>query len=225
MGPKPTTRSRAPRVAAAAALAVLALLALAQWTLPPLAEDAVRDRLGGAAEVTAVDVRALPAVELLWRRADRMTVRMRSYDATGVDVAGELARTRGVARLDIEIDRLRAPRGVVLRRLRLRKRDASIGGSALADGRQLAAALPPGVELRLEPQEGGRIVLAGRIGGLRVRVRVIARGGRVVVRPDGLLGAFAGLTVFADERIAVDDVAAVALGGDRYVLSARGRLP
>lgn len=202
----------------------MTVLAIAQLALPRLAEEHVRDRLGGAAEVTAVELRAFPAIELLWRHADRLTARVRSYDAESVDLADELAQARGVAAVDLEFARVRAPRGLLLEGVRFRKRADLLGAAATVDGRRLAAALPQGVDLRLVPQEDGAIVLAGSVGGLGVRVRVVARDGRLVARPDGLIGAFTGLTLFSDPRIAVEDVIATSLGGDRYLLVASGRM-
>ena len=52
---------------------------------------------------------------------------------------------------------------------------------------------------------------------------VQADGGRVVVRPQGLLGTFAAITVFSDPRVFVESLGAELRGND-YLLSARARL-
>ncbi|ADB53676.1 hypothetical protein Cwoe_5270 [Conexibacter woesei DSM 14684] len=169
-------------------------------------------------------MRAFPAVELLWRRADRVEARVRSYDADGIDLADELAQTRGIGELDVRIGRVRATAGVTLDDVRLRKRDGVLSGRAVLDGDELSRALPPRVELALVPRRDGAIMLAGRIGGAEVQLRVVARDGRVIARPEGLLGVFAGYPVFSDPRIDVEQVAAVPLPGGRFALSARARL-
>lgn len=169
-------------------------------------------------------MRALPAIELLWRRADSVEARVRSYDAAGVDVADELAQTGGVGELDVRIARVRATAGVTLDDVRVSKRDGVLRGRGVLAGEELSRALPPRVELALVPRRDGAVVLAGRIGGAPVRLRVVAHDGRVIARPEGLLGVFAGYPVFSDARIDVQRVAAVPLPGGRFALSARARL-
>jgi hypothetical protein len=69
-------------------------------------------------------------------------------------------------------------------------------------------------------------VRAGILGiGGSVRVRVEAEDGRIVVRPrdGGPLASLATLTVFDDERITVESLAAHD-EGEGYVLEARGTL-
>lgn len=170
----------------------------------------MRRRLGGAGEVTAVEVDALPAIELLWQHADRVNARVRDYDAVGVSIADELARTRAVDALDVRIERVRATAEVTLRDVELRKRDGLLSGSAIVDPGQVAAALPAGVEGRLAPSGDGEVRVAARIGGAALTLRVEARDGRVVARPEGLLGLITSYTLFADPRIDVERVAAFA---------------
>jgi hypothetical protein len=184
----------------------------------------VRRRLGGAGEVTTVEVDALPAIELLWRHADRVVARVRSYDADGVAIADELAQTRHLSELDVRIERVRATAAVELRDVELRKRDGRLSGSALVDPDQVAAALPAGVEGRLEPGGDGTPRVAARIGGAPLTLRVEASDGRVVARPEGLLGLFTAYTLFADPRIAVERVAAFARPDGQVELRASARV-
>jgi hypothetical protein len=164
----------------------------------------VRDRLGGRREVVSVAVRAVPAITLLWGRADRVSAQVRTYDLRGADVAEELARTAGVTRLDVRIARVEAGHGVVLQDVEVRKRGRRLSATALLDGAQLTAALPGEVGARLVPEPDGSVVVAAGAGGSgRLRARVEVRDGRVVVRPDGLLGLVAAVTVFDDPRIEV----------------------
>lgn len=109
----------------------------------------MRDRLGDSAEVLSVDVRAFPAVQLLWRHADRVTARVRRYDASGVDIGALLAQTAGTDAVDVRIERVDSGRGVVLRDLRLRKAGGLLHATALLGGDR-AAALPTGAGRVLE---------------------------------------------------------------------------
>lgn len=192
--------------------------------LPHVAEGVARDRLGGSGEVVSVDVRAFPAVKLLWRHADCVTARVRSYDADGVDLGDELAQTAGIGTLDVRIGRVDAGHGVVLRDLRLRKRDGLLSATAVLDGGQLAAALPLTADARLVPEPDGSVVVEATAGTATWRARAVARDGDVVVVPEGLLGLFARATVFSDPRVRVERIAARSLGGERFLLSAQARV-
>lgn len=181
-------------------------------------------QLGGDAEVIHVEVDALPAIELLWQHADRVVARVRSYDAAGTSIADDLARTRKVDELDVRIERVRATPEVELHELRVEKRDGILSGSAIVDPDEVAAALPAGVEGRLVPSGDGDVRVAARIGGAALTLDVVARDGRVVARPPGLLGLIGSYTLFADPRIDVRRVAAFALPDGRVELRAWARL-
>jgi hypothetical protein len=209
--------------------AVAGLLGAAQVVLPRIAAAVVRDRLGGGDQVVSVSVRAVPAIQLLWRHADRVTAHVRSYDADGDEIADELAETATVGELDVRIDRLRVPRGLVLRDVRLRKRKAELHGEALVDPADLAGALPRGLDVRPVASDDGGVVLEGRARafgvGASLRLRVAASGGRVVVAPEvPLLGALAAITLFADPRIDVERIAARQRPDGRFELRAWARV-
>ncbi|MDW5594990.1 hypothetical protein VSS74_11615 [Conexibacter stalactiti] len=202
---------------------LLALLLVGQFALPRVAEDVVRDRLGND-EVEQVEVDALPAVELLWRHADRVSARVRSYDAQANDVADDIAQTAGVQQLDVRIERVRAAAGLELRDVLVEKRDGVLHGSAVLDPGQLAAALPAGVEGELVPRADGAVVVDARIAGAPVRLRVEVVDGRVVARPEGLLGLLTSYTLFADPRIDVERVSAEPGADGRVLLRAQARV-
>lgn len=212
------------RLAVVGIVALGGLAVVGQLALPRIAERVVRDRLGGASEVTRVEVRALPAIKLLWRHADRVTAHARTYDATDVDIADELAQAAGVGRLDVRIDRVRVD-GLALRDVRVQGDDGALVGEATVDPAALADALPFGFRLLPTDGAGGGIAVEGRVGGARLRLRVIARDGRIVAVPDvPLIGLFVAPTVFADPRIAVDAVAAAPRGDGAVVLTAHAHL-
>jgi hypothetical protein len=57
----------------------------------------------------------------------------------------------------------------------------------------------------------------------RVRLRILADGGKVIVRPEIPFGWLASIRVFNDPRVYVESLGA-RLSGDRYVLMARAHL-
>lgn len=220
-------RRRALLLGAGGALVVLAV---SQVALPRLAAHVVRERLGGPEQVRAVSVRAVPALQLLWGRADRVDADVRAFDAADRDLADELAKARAVDALDVRIEQLTVVRGLRLADARLTKRDDELEAAATLDPAALRKALPAGVDVRPVAAPDGAVVLEGRAGllGLRaaMRLRVVPVDGRVVVRPElGLLALLATATVFDDERIAVTALTATPLDDGRFRYTARASLP
>ncbi|HEY4280626.1 MAG TPA: hypothetical protein VGM91_20575 [Conexibacter sp.] len=203
---------------------VVVLLVAAQVALPHLAENEVVDRLGGSKEVVSAHVHAVPAIKLLWHRADRVTARVRNFDAVGVDYAGDLSQTRDVGELDVRMARVQATRRLVLLDVSIVKQDGLLHGRGVVDGAQLAAVLPRPFALRLVPTDDGTVMLQGSLFGVGARAEVVADDGEIVVRPAGLLGAFAAITLFSDPEIEVERVSATPLSGGRFALSATARV-
>ncbi len=214
------------RIAVAAVAAVAVLLLVSQLVLPGVAERRLRDRLQRNGTVERVDVRAFPALQLLWGRADRVVVRMREGRAGAGRFADLLADTRDAERVDAVV---RGARILTLRvrELRLRKRGRTLEGSATVTDADLRAALPPGFDARPIASRAGVLVFEGSAAllGRRLRGQVVvaARDGNVVLAPNVVFGGFLTLTVFRDPRIE-----ALAVGArprrDGFVLTARARL-
>jgi hypothetical protein len=150
-------------------------------------------------------VKAFPAIELLWQHADRVTARVKTLDATDMDLK-DLAETRKVGELDVRIDRVRATDELELRDVRVTKRDGVLNGSALIDPGQVAPILPAPFNLRLLATDDDTVRLRGSLLGVGATAEVVAQDGKVVVRPTGLIGAFAAITLFSDPRIVVERV-------------------
>ena len=208
------------RVAAGAAVLVSVFLGT-ELILPGVAEDKVRDELRATARVEAVDVDAFPALKLLLNRADRVDVRL-SEVTTGTRELAELldsTRRTDVLRATVATVRM-GP--LLLRDLRLRKDGARLDGEAAVTEQDLAAALPVAVGLRPVESEDGELVLEASGGGLAARARLSARDGALVIAPDGLLGAFASLTVFDDPRVRVTGVGARGRTGGFTVTASGG---
>jgi len=211
----------------AGALGALVLLAvLAQLVLPGIAERRLRDRLERNGEVERVDVRAFPAVMLLWGRSDRIAIRMGEARAGPGRFADLVAGTRDTDRLDARVRTLRVLT-LRFRDLTLRKRGRTLTGSATVTDADLRAGLPGGFDVRPVASSGGALVFEGTATVLGRRLTgqavVAARNGRVMLAPNVLFGGFLALTVFEDPRIEVLDVGA-RQRPDGFVVTARARL-
>jgi hypothetical protein len=212
------------RIALGAVAGVALLLVVAQIVLPRIAERRLRASVQRhGAQVERVDVRAFPALKLLRGAADAVRVRIGSAAFTGAgDLAGELARTGNAGRVDASVARLRVG-PLVMRDLELRERHGRLDGEASLTRSDLAAAIPVDVGLRPVDEGDGSLVLAATAGPVTVRARLSAEDGTLVIAPDGLLGAFAGLTVFDDPRVRVSGFGA-RTRPDGFTLTASGRL-
>lgn len=211
----------------AAGLAVLALALVAtQLVLPGVAAERLRDELAPTGRVTHARVEALPALKLLFGRADRVEVRLADARAATGEVAGLLDSTRRTGELDARVDTLHLG-PLTLRDLRLRKAGTSLDAEAAVTEADLAAALPVEVGLRPVAAGGGTLVLEATAPALgstvAVRARLSARDGALVIAPDGLLGGFASLRLFEDPRVRVTGVGARTRPGG-FTLTVRGRL-
>ncbi len=212
------------RIALGAVAAVVVALVAAQLLLPGIAErrlaDSVRER---GAEVEEVDVRAFPAVKLLFGAADGVSLRVGEASLSGAgDLADELVRTGEVGRVDASVALLRVG-PLVLRDLRLREREGHLAGEASLTRTDLEAAIPVDVGLRPVDDDDGSLVLAATVGPVTARARLSAQDGSLVIAPDGLLGAFARLTVFDDPRIRIEEVGARPRP-DGFTVTASGQL-
>jgi hypothetical protein len=224
------TRRRGAVAALATAAVVLIVLGIGQLVLPGAAEHRLRSQLARYGPVRQVHVESVPAVKLLWHRADSVTVAMDSYRSQPSghgSLADFLSRTRDTGKLDVSVGTLQS-KLVTLHQVRLRKEGEQLVGQAEVTQQELAAALPSFLNVRpVSASQNGIVVQASAsVLGHRVTLHlgVLADAGRVIVRPEGLLlGSLATITVFSDPRIYVESVGAE-LHGERYLLTARARL-
>jgi hypothetical protein len=210
---------------AAFALIGLAVAALVggQLALPRIAERRITEDLSESGKVTRVEVDAVPAVKLLFHRADRVEVEMSEVRASTTGrLAQLLRRTKATQELDARADL------VILGPLRLHaamltKDGDRLRGEATVSEAELAAALPS--QLQVRPVEGpaGELVLEGAVGPLTARARLSARDGALVIAPEGLLGGLGALTLFKDSRVQVTEVGS-RTSPDGFTLTAAGRL-
>lgn len=197
-----------------------------QLLVPPIATMVLRHRLAKDGRVITARLSAFPWLQLLWRQADSVSLRMADYNAGPEKIQRSLQEAERVGKLDVSI-------GVVhtglltLHDVSFSKRGDELVGAAQLDLRDLQAALPIVRSLTPVHDASGQLVLRGSASVLGVSasvdVSVAARDGKLVVAPTGLFGAFATITVFDDPQISVQSVSARAVpGGVRFV--ARGQI-
>jgi hypothetical protein len=200
------------RIALALLLFAAVLLALAQIVLPRIAAGQISSRVGRYGTVESVKVSAWPAIELLWGRADSVSLTARNLTLTPAQSVDLLAQARDTARLDFTATDVREG-PLRLSEAHLRKRGAELTGEGLITAADVTAALPPGVRVELLGSREGRVEVrvGGGLFGLGASVTAVAGAGagQLVVRP--LIRPLQGLslTLFSDPRVQVDGVSAV----------------
>jgi hypothetical protein len=223
-------------VALVLAVLVLVLLALAQVLLPRVAANRVRARVAPYGQVRSVHVSAFPAVELLWGRADSVSVSAAKLAATTTQIASLLWQARGAEDMDVDADVgvLHAPllaRALEVGAVHVRKRGASVSAVATLTQKQLADALPAGVSV--EPIASGSGAVEARVSGglfgLQASLNVLVRAvdGNLTAEPRGLpFGGIAAVTLFSDPHLKVLGVAMRVLQASplSYEVTLNGRL-
>jgi hypothetical protein len=213
-------------IALAVAGVVLALLIVAQRVLPGIAADRLREQLAGSGTVLEVKVSALPAIKLLWHRADQVVVRMGRYRSGASNLGGTLAQTADVGTLDASAAEVDSG-ALTLRNATLHKRGNELTAAATVTEADLRAAVPFLEGVRPVASSEGRLTLRGTASllGLRASVdaTVAAENGALVVVPDVPFGGIATITLFDNPHVRVQSVAAVALPG-AFRISARATL-
>lgn len=210
---------------AALALIGLAVAALVggQLALPRVAERRITSDLAESGKVRRVEVEAVPALKLLFNRADRVEVEMAEVRAgTTGRLVELLRRTRATKELDARAD-LVTLGPLRLHAAMLTKNGDRLRGEATVSEAELAAALPSQLRLRPVEDPSGELVLEGAIGPISARARLTARDGALVVAPEGLFGGLGSLTLFMDSHVDVSEVGS-RTGPDGFTLTAAGRL-
>ncbi|HEX5853700.1 MAG TPA: LmeA family phospholipid-binding protein [Solirubrobacteraceae bacterium] len=190
---------------------VVLALVLSQLLLPRLAASMVSSRVGRYGKVESVSVHAWPALKMAWGSVDSVRVRAKSLTLSSAQAAKLLREAHGVARMDMFARRVRVG-ALQLSDATLSKRGDALTAQASASDADVKAALPPGLDMQLLRSEHGEVeVLAsGGLFGVGASVKAIAQAtdGRLVARPLGFLIGGLHLTLFADEHVYVEGVAA-----------------
>jgi LmeA-like phospholipid-binding len=227
---------RAGRIVAGSAGALVLLLVLAQVLLPRIAASRISSRVGRYGDVQSVSVSAWPALKLLWREADSVSVRARSLRISPAQTAKLLSEAGGVSSLTVTASSVREG-PLQLTAASVRKRASAIVAQGTMSEAAVQAALPAGVRLRLLSSEGGQVrvrasgrtsVLGLLAGGGSLDVVADASGGELIARPLAAPFRTLRLTLFASPHVDVRAVAVRRLpashGPASYLLTMRARL-
>lgn len=216
-------RNRVPRVAIAIAGPVALVAVLGQALLPSIAADRARATLDRYGTVRSVSVSAWPAIELLWGKADSLTVHATKLTVTPPQIASLLAQARGFHDVTISAEEItllapELPTGLTVSGARVRKRGAGVSASATVTQAQLSHALPGGLGVRpiSSGPQGVTVRASGALFGVRASIDVIARPleGNIVAEPEGIpFGSLASITLFSNPQLKVRRIAVSAVPG------------
>jgi hypothetical protein len=199
------------RIGVSLAGVVLLALALAQLLLPRLAASRITSRVGRYGKVESVSVSAWPALKLLWGSADSVRVTARDLSLSPGQAAKLLWEGRQAASMDVSAQSVKVG-PLRVQEAQLRKRGSSLSAEGLASEADVRAALPPGWAVQLLGSEAGRVTVRASGGlfgiGASVDAVALAREGRLVAHPLGLLLEGLQLTLFADPHVQVLGVGA-----------------
>jgi hypothetical protein len=210
----------------ASAGVVILVLVVAQFVLPGIAEQRLRDRLARHGTVLSVKVEAFPAITLLWHHADKVVIRMASYRAGSASLGGQLAQAGDVGSLEASAGVLQT--GLLrLRHATLSKRGDELTATATVTESDLRSAVPFLDNVQPLASTDGALTLRGTatLFGLTASAdaTVAAQDGKLLVAPDVPFGGLATLTLFDNPHVAVQDVSASPADGG-FTVSASARL-
>jgi hypothetical protein len=204
-------------VASCVLAAPVLLVVLAQAILPTLAAHRVRGRVARYGTVSSVSVKAFPAIELLWGKADSVSVHAVALSVPSTEIAKLLWEAHGVT--DVTMSAQAATltalpglaKGIAVSDLHTEKRGSAIVANATLTQQQLDEALPSG--FRIEPVASGNGQIearaSGGLFGLRASIDATVRAseGRLVTEPKGLpFGGPVTVTLFSDPHLKVESV-------------------
>jgi hypothetical protein len=207
---------RAGRIAAWLTGAIVLALVLAQFFLPGIAASRVRARVGKFGTVRSVTVKAWPAVELLWGKAESVEVKAGSLSMSPAQTVKLLGEARGVRSMSLTAESVKEG-PLQLHEASFQKHGDALRGQARTSRADVAKALGEGIEVRLESSHDGQVEVSasGGLFGVKASVDAVAKAeeGKLVVHPLGFLLEGLKLTLIDNPRVYVEGVGASAVAG------------
>ena len=210
--------------------AIALALVLSQLFVPKIAASRIASHLRKYGTVHSVSVSAWPALELLWRHADSVTVRAGHLRMSPSQTGKLLGEARGAGKIDMTAASVRVG-PLILTDVSLNKRGDLASAQGQVSEANVRAALPAGVFVQLVSSEAGevRVRVDGALFGVGASLDAVAqpRAGKLVVHPAGFPFEGIQVTLIAQPHVYVEGVSASAAGpqGARaYRLGIRGRL-
>lgn len=225
-------------MALAAGVSVAAVFGLSQAILPWLAAERVRDQLKPYGHLEHVSVKAFPAIELLWGKAESASATAKRLSLSEADAVKLVWEARGVHESTLKAAALKLsvpglPGGVVLHDALLRKHGDRLSTQATITQADLDAASPNGVRVHLLPSRPGtaKVIASGSLFGVQATVEAVAMPseGKLIAQPLNIpFGAFVRMTLFADPHLHLEAISVTPEGegsqaGWRLGLSGRLR--
>jgi len=196
--------------------AIVLALALAQIFLPRIAASRVRSRVEKYGTVKSVTVKAWPAVQLLWGKADSVDVKAGSLELSKAQTAKLLGEAHGVKSIHASAESVKEG-PLQLYDASLQKHGDALSGAAWASQAAVKTALGEGFEVQLLHGEAGRVQMSvgGGLFGVKASLEAVAEAqeGDVVVHPLGFLLEGLKLTLFAEPNVYVEGVGASVAAG------------
>jgi hypothetical protein len=190
---------------------VLVVLGVGQLVLPGIAAQRLRDRLQRSGQVLSVHVSAFPAIQLLFNRADSVSIRLGRYRSGPGQLSSLLAQAGDVDSLTASATRLDTGL-LTLRHATLEKHGSELVGTARVTESDLRKALPVLRSVTPVASSGGRLTVRGTatLFGVTASVdaTVGAHNGALVVTPDFPFGGLATITVFSNPHVEVQSIGA-----------------
>lgn len=226
------------RAALAVGVPVVLLFGFTQAVLPRLAAQRVRDRVKPYGQLEDVSVKAFPAIELLWGKAESASATAKRLSLSEADAVRLLWEGRGVHDSTLKVGALKLatpvlPSGVVLHNAVVHKRGNHISAQSTITQADIDAASPSGVRVRLVPSTPGtvKVLASGSLFGVQATVEAVAMPseGKLIAQPLNIpFGAFVRITLFADPHLRLEGISATPEGegaqaGWRVSLSGRLR--
>jgi hypothetical protein len=214
---------------------LVVLVVVAQFVLPGLAAKRLRSDLAAQGSDVRVEVSAFPAIKLLFKHADKVTISVGAYTAddasstdSGDDLPGLLAETKATRKLDVDV-RVLDDRLLRMQDVRLHKDGDALVANVTLLKRDIDAALP--AHLRLTGSDAHGLTVAGSTSvfgqSLDANARIaVDDSGSLVLSPEdsGIgLGDLVSVSIFEDHRVAVDAISARSTSGG-YAVTVRGHL-
>lgn len=192
------------------------MLVLAQVFLPGIAASRVRSRVGKYGTVRSVTVKAWPAVELLWGKAESVDVKAGSLSMSPAQTVKLLGEARGVRSMSVTAESVKEG-PLQLRDASFKKHGDALVGQASTTRADVGKALGEGIEVRLVSSHDGQVEVSasGGLFGVKASVEAVAEAeeGKLVVHPLGFLLEGLRLTLIDNPRVYVEGVGASAVAG------------
>jgi hypothetical protein len=219
--------SRVMRITGAVVAVIVVLGVLAQVLLPGVAANRVRDKVEQYGTVKSVEVKAWPAVRLLFKHADEVKVRAGDLKMSLEQAVKLLEEAKGAGTMVLSAESLEVS-PLSLADAKLEKHGDAMHAEGVVSLEGVEKVLPSGFDVQLVKSEAGKITVRASGGpfGANANVEAVAEAeaGKLVVHPTGFLIDGLKLTLFENPSVYIEGVEAHALGASRYRVSMQARL-